>query len=522
MNKVKGIKLNRRSILKAGVAGTALSCTPIWTHGAAAACSRLRAGITGYNTINTLDPGQAALVPESYVIWGIFNSLLKFDQQMQIVPDLAESFQFSSPTVLSFKLRKGVKFHDDVEMTAEDVKFTIERLQSDEYGSPHQAKFEIIHEIRIIDPYTVEIETKEPFAPLLSYLTNTRTGSQIVPKHLLEDGTPESFATAPIGTGPFRITDLERGASVQLEAFKSYFVEGLPIPTAVEIPLIAEESAGVTALIGGTIDITSTAPFADIPQLEQNANVQVLKLPGLNNRFIQLNTRTAPFDDVHFRRAVAMAFDQQSMVDVVLFGEGTTANGIIPTSIPWASLQEKSPLLQFDPAAAQAELAKSKYGTGAEGTVLTWGSSWWKRFAEVFVLQVNQVLGVNLSVEVSEAGAVYQRLKSGDFQASIWGWLGLIDPDEYAYEMLHSTGWRNFGGYSDPEVDALLEQARRELDQAVRGGIYRQAELLILEDMPVIPCFESNVHNLLSKNVTDFEQLPYSAFGSQLAAVSSC
>lgn len=522
MTKADKTKMNRRSMLKAGVAGAALSITPLWASRGFAACGGLRAGITGFSTINTLDPGQAALIPESYVICGVFNSLVKFDDQMQIIPDLAESFEFTSPTVLNFKLRPGVKFHDGVEMTAEDVKFTLERLQNEEYNSPHRAKFEIISEIRVIDPYTVEIETAEPFAPLLSYLTNTRTGSQIVPRHLLQDGTPDSFASMPVGTGPFRITNLERGASVQLEAFGDYFVEGQPIPASVTMPLIAEESAGVTALLGGAIDITSTAPFADIPQLEQNPEVQVLKSPGVNNRFVVLNTQVAPFDDVHFRRAVSMAFDQQSMVDVILFGEGTTANGVIPTSIPWASQQEKSPLLQFDPVAAQAELVKSKYGAGTEGTVLTWGSSWWKRFAEVFVLQVNQVLGVKLSVEVSESGAVYQRLQSGDFQASIWGWLGLIDPDEYAYEMLHSTGWRNFGSYANPEVDALLEQARSELDQAARGALYRQAELLILEDMPVVPCFESNVHNLLSKNVTGFEQLPYSAFGSQLAAVSTC
>lgn len=154
--------------------------------------------------------------------------------------------------------------------------------------------------------------------------------------------------------------------------------------------------------------------------------------------------------------------------------------------------------------------------------MLTWGSGWWKRFAEVFVLQVNQVLGTNLSVEVSESGAIYQRLKAGDYQASIWGWLGLIDPDEYAFENLHSTGWRNFGGYSNPKVDALLEQAREEMDQDRRGALYREAEALAIEDMPVLPCFESNVHNLLSPKVKGFEQLPYSAFGSQFAAISSC
>lgn len=514
--------IGRRDLLKVGVSGLALSMCPLWVREAAADCGTLNAGITGFNTINTLDPAHATLIPEYYVLWGVFNSLLKFDSEMRIVPDLAESYEVVSPMLLRFRLRQGVKFHDGVEMTAEDVKFTIERIKAEETGSPHRSKFDAVREVRVIDPYTVEVETDDPFAPLLSYFTNTRNGSQIVPKHLLENGASEDFMTSPVGTGPFRIVGFERGVSVRLEAFPDYFEAGKPAPAAVNIPLIAEESAGVTALLGGTIDITSTAPFADIPQLEQDPRVKVLKSPGVNTRFVHLNNRIAPFDDVHFRRAVSMAFDKQAMADVVVFGEGRAANGVIPSSIAWASQPEKSDLLRFDPEAAKAEMAKSKYGPGVEATVLTWGSSWWKRFAEVFVLQVNQVLGTRFKVEVSESGAVYQRLQAGDFQASIWGWLGLVDPDEYAFEILHSTGWRNYGGYANPEVDALLEQARRELDQEARGALYRKAETLMLEDMPLLPCFESNVHNLLARDVEGFEQLPYSAFGSQLAAVTAC
>ncbi|MDO9523973.1 MAG: ABC transporter substrate-binding protein [Gemmobacter sp.] len=512
----------RRAILKAGVAGSTLAFLPIWAGAAEAACATLRAGITGYNVINTLDPARATLIPESYVIWGMFNCLLKFDEGMNIIPDLAESYETPTPTLLRFKLRQGVKFHDGVEMTAEDVKFTLERLRSEEFASPHRSKFAPLSDIRVIDAYTIELETAEPFAPLLSYLTNTRTGSQIVPKHLLENGTPESFATNPIGTGPFKLQSYEPGAALTLTAHTEYFEPGLPKVQMVNIPLIAEESAGVTALLGGSIDVTSTAPFADIPNLEKDKRVQVLKKPGTNSRFISLNNAVAPFDDVHFRRALSLAFDRQAMVDVVLFGEGRVAKGVIPSSISWAAAQEQPTLTMLDPAAAKAEMAKSKYGPGTEATVLTWGSSWWKRFAEVFVLQVNQVLGVNFKVEVSDSGTVYQRMQAGDVQASIWGWLGLVDPDEYAYEIYHSKGSRNYEKYSNPEVDKLLEQARSEMDQSARGDLYRQVEALVIEDCPILPCFESNVHNLLSAKVTGFVQLPYSAFGSQLANVDNC
>ncbi|MEB8385769.1 ABC transporter substrate-binding protein [Rhodobacteraceae bacterium KMM 6894] len=515
-------KLSRRAILKSGAAAATLAMLPLWAGRAEAACGTLRAAITGYNVINSMDPAQMTLIPEAYVVWGVFNCLLKFDEGMNIVPDLAESYETVSPTIVRFKLREGVKFHDGVEMTSADVKFTLERVMSEETGSPHRSKFAPISEIRTPDAYTVEIETTEPFAPLLSYLTNTRTGSQIVPMHLLKDGTPDDFATNPIGTGPYKLTNYEPGASLTLSAHTEYFEAGLPMVSIVEIPLIAEESAGVTALLGGSIDVTSTAPFADIPDLESDDRVQVLKSPGTNTRFISLNNAVAPFDDVHFRRAVSMAFDRQPMVDVVIFGEGGIANGVVPQSISWAATKEQPMETMLNPEAAMAEMAKSKYGAGTEATILTWGSSWWKRFAEVFVLQVNQVLGVNFKVEVSDSGTVYQRMQSGDVQGSIWGWLGLIDPDEYAYEIFHTNGSRNFENYSNAQVDALLEEARRTLDLGPRGELYRQAEALAIKDCPVLPCFESNVHNLLSPKVQGFVQRPYSGFGAQLAEVKDC
>jgi peptide/nickel transport system substrate-binding protein len=305
---------------------------------------------------------------------------------------------------------------------------------------------------------------------------------------------------------------------VTLAAFDGYFA-GAPKIASVDLPLIAEESSGVTALLGGQLDLTSTAPFADVPTLSANPQIRVLKQAGLNCRYFQLNTRKPPFDDPAFRRAVSMAFDREALIKAVLFGEGVASNsGLIPPSLAYAYGGPK-PLCAFDPAKAKAELAKSKYASGAEAVVLTWAQSWWKRSAEVFVAMVNQTLGTKLALEVTDANAVFTRLKAGDFQASIWGWLGFIDADEYTYDIVHTKGWRNFAGYSNAKLDALLEEARREIDRDKRGALYKQAEAVMVEDMPVIPAFCSNVHNLLTTKVQGFTQLPYSNFGDQFAGM---
>src|SRR5262249_11132009 len=137
-------------------------------------------------------------------------------------------------------------------------------------------------------------------------------------------------------TGAFKLKAWQANESVTLAAHEGYFVGGQPSLATIEIPLIAEESSGVTALKGGQIDLTSTAPFADVPALEQGKTLKVLKQPGMNCRLIPVNPRKPPSDDIHFRRAVSMAFDRNAMVKVVLFGEGVPSHGLIPPSLAYA------------------------------------------------------------------------------------------------------------------------------------------------------------------------------------------
>jgi peptide/nickel transport system substrate-binding protein len=514
----KGSGPGRRQFLGTSSAALAASHLPFAWPARAQAGATLRAGITGYNVINTLDPGKHSLIPESYIIWALFNGLLKLDANSNPVPDLAESFKAIDSSTIEFKLRQGVKFHDGSDLTSDDVKFTLERLLDEKFASPHRSKVAAIGSVQVPDRLTFRITTKEAFAPLLTFLVNARTGTQILSRKAVT-AAGDDFGKKPVGTGAFMLKEWKPGERVVLTAHAGYF-GGAPKVGTVDIPLIAEESSGVTALLGGQIDLTSTAPFADIPNLEKNQAITVMKQAGLNCRMMSLNGRKAPFDDPAFRRACSMAFDRNAMVRAVLFGEGVASHGLIPPSIGYAFGGASRPLCAYDPAKAKAELAKSKYPNGAEAEILTWGQGWWKRIAEVFVAQCNQTLGTRFTVQVQEANTVFQRHKSGDYQGSVWGWLGLIEPDEYLYEVLHTKGWRNFYGYSNPKFDDLVVRARQELDQARRGTLYKEAESLMIEDMPVIPLLVSNVHNLMTKKVQGFRQLPYSNYGDQFAGIS--
>lgn len=510
---------NRRDALKIlGAGGMGLSSLPLLQGQAFAQATTLRAGITGFNVINTLDPMKASLIPEFYVIYGVFNGLLKFNDKMEIVPDLAESFSVVDSTTLEFKLRKGVKFQDGSDFTADDVKFTIERVADEKNASPNRSKVTAISAVQIVDPHTVRIVTSKPFGPLLNYLTNTRTATQIVSRKAVESMGAEAFGRRPVGTGPYMIKDWKSNESVELVAFPGAF-SGAPKIANVFCPMIAEESSGMTAILGNQVDMTSTAPFADVPSLEKRPEVRVLKQPGLNTRYVALNNRKAPFDDVHFRRAVSMAFNRDVLVKAVVFGEGVTTPGILPPSL-WPDPKPlASDWVTFNPERARAEMAKSKYKAGQEATVLVWGSNWWRRIGEIVVGQVNQVLGVKFQIQAMDFNAAFAKAKAGDYDAMVMGWLGLVDADEYMGEMVGSKGFRNIHFYASEKMDALLERGRTEIDPQKRKVIYREAEALMLEDMPLLPCFTSNVHNLLRPNVTGFTQMPYSNFADQFATM---
>lgn len=516
--------IGRRGLLKGGAAlGVATIASGSLLARTAMGQQRggvLRAALLGFGVVNTLDPQKAALNSDFWCLSTMFNSLVKFDGKMQVVPDLAESWTSPDQTTMVFKLRRGVKFHDGSEMTSEDVKFTIDRVRDEATKSPNRSKFTAIDKVEAPDKYTVRITTKEPFVPLLTYLSNMPNGSQIICKKALLAMGEDLFSRKPVGTGAFKIKDWKPGDRLVFTAHKEYFEKGLPYLDGVEIPLIPEETSGITAILGGQIDLASTAPFADVPKLEKSPGITVAKSPGLNWRATYLNIHKPPFDDVHFRRAVSMAFDRQAIVDAVLFGEGRPMWGCIPASIPWAYQSTPRPLCVFNAERAKAELAKSNVKPGAEVKVLTFGSGWWKRWTEIFCAQVNQTLGMKFAPEVFDSNVFMQKWGKNEMDAAAGGWIGRVEADEYIGDCFHTSGSRNYGKYSNPEVDKLIEASRREFDQAKRGELIKKADDMIVEDCPVIFTLNNNAHNMWTSKVKGFVHLPTQSFGTQFPPVN--
>jgi peptide/nickel transport system substrate-binding protein len=511
------LEIDRRSILF----GLAAAATPglRWQGAAVAADNVLRAAITGYSPMSSLDPAKASVIAEFQIIWGLYETLLDFDEQMNIVPGLAESYRTLGNGDVEFKLRKGVKFHDGGEMNAEDVVFSLSRLKDPAVASPYASKLEAVKEIVAVDEHTVRLALSQPFAPLFTFLTNTRTGTQIISKKAMQRLGEAEFGRNPVGTGPFRLTEWKPNQSLTLAMHKDYHRQGLPKIATLQIPLIKELASGVNALLGNQVDIISEAPYADLARFADGKQAVIKAASGLNTRFVLLNNKKPPFDDPHFRRALSMAFDRKTLIEAALFGQAQAAHGPIPGGLAWAYDSAPSETGIFDPDRARAELAKSKYGKDATANILTWGSDTWRRFAEIFVAQTNDVLGTKLKLEVSEASTVTDRIRKKQFDAAVWGWKGFVDPDEYL-ECFQTNSWRNDASYANPEFDEIAGAARAEMDQKKRRELCIKASQILSKDCPVLFAYCENVASLARPSVQGLTVTPFGGFGAQLAAVS--
>ena len=279
-----------RRTLMASVAGltTGAGLLPFASQ-AAPEGGTLRAAMTGFTLINTLDPGKAAANPEFFVIWGMFNTLVKFDADMRIVGDLAQSWSNPDPTTWEFKLRPGVKFHDGSDLTAEDVAFTFQRIADEGFASPVRRKMAIVTSGAAVDPLLVRFTTAAPFAPLLTYLTNTRSSTQIVCKKAVQAMGNEQYARAPVGSGPWKLTEWRPNEKLTFAAHSQYFEPGLPKAAALDVLLIRDDSSAINALAAGGLEFVNAVPYGDTERVKRLPNVTFLSRPGMNARFVHLN-----------------------------------------------------------------------------------------------------------------------------------------------------------------------------------------------------------------------------------------
>lgn len=433
----------------------------------------------------SMDPMNFRHRQTETILRNVFDALVTRTPDMEIVPELAESWEQVDETTWLFHLRRGVTFHDGSPFTAEDAAYSINRtVKEGAMGgqtSPRQGLLGSVIGAEALDEYTLKIETDGPWPALLSFL----------PFHLMVPAeTGDAMIETPIGTGPFRFVEWQRGQRVVLERYDDYYGGSPEIPPVgpaqverVIFQALPEPATRLAALRAGEIDIMTDVPVDQMGAIEADPNLELLSVNGTRSFFMEMNVNKAPFDDVRVRQAINHAVDVQAIVDGVLNGLATRTPTILsPQAFAFdASLEPYA----YDPDRARALLEEAGLGGGFTMTIDTMPDN--RAAAEVIAFYLQQI-GIQAQIQSwGDYGAMIDAIQRGERDAWVDSWgNATLDPSDIAEPKLQTGGRGNYSGYSNPRVDELLTLAARTIDQAAREAAYQEMQAIIHQDAPML------------------------------------
>jgi len=439
----------------------------------------LRVGLQGDFT--TLDPHMSTSAGDRDVYYQLYNTLVGLDPSLNIVPELAESWEQPDALSYVFRLRKGVKFHDGSDFNAEAVKWNVERMVNPATGSIRRSELGNIKAVEVLEPHTVRFGLKEPDAALLATLTD-RAGMMVSRAAVEKHG--RDFARNPVGTGPFQFVEWVKDDRLRVKRFAAYWRKGAPHLDEVVYKPIPDHTVKLTALRTGTLDLVDELPPKDVGPLKANPKLRVIETPGLGYRRMELNTTRAPFSVKALRQAVAWAVHRDAVHRAVFFGLGAVAQGPIPPrSWAYETLPGYGPAP--DLAKARQRLAEGGQPSGFKFTLDIVNTPVAQKQAQIVQDNLKKV-GIDMEIALLEIGAWIEKRKGGQFDAAESLWSGRPDPDGNMFSHLTTGGANNWGKYSNPRVDELLRQARSSSSQAERKRFYAEAVRLLVDDSPLI------------------------------------
>ena len=454
--------------------------------------------------MKTLDPIYSVQFTERPVLYLVFNTLVKYGADFSIKPELAESWKLDNDGKrVTFKLRHGVKFHDGTPFNAAAVKWNIDARLDPKNASPQRGQLDpVIASVDVIDEDTVAFNLKEKFPGLLSLL-GERPGFMVSPTEWQKAG--KDFGGQPVGTGAFVFKEWVRGNRILVERNHDYWEKGLPHLDSVVFSDLAGAVVGAQRLLTGEIDYVGDLTPQDVRQLEGKPAIQLNPITVGRWYSLQWHMNAPPFDNAKLRQAIAYAIDRKRINDIVMRGKGTISNGPTPPGLWWYDAGIKSP--PHDPAKAKALLKEAGL---ADGTSLTLSTPQVAAFQQLNQLVQEQLaaVGIKVALEPASSAEWYDRMVKGVTNWSPTRWTQRPDPDGMLYILFHTKGYANTTKYSNPKVDALLDQARETYDQAERKKIYGEAQKLIVADLPMLPLFFSTEYAALRAGVHNFVWIP--------------
>jgi peptide/nickel transport system substrate-binding protein len=435
----------------------------------------------------------------SAIAGNIFNSLIKYDENLNYAPDLAESWAISNnQKTITFKLKKGLQWADGNPLTSADVLFTWKLITNPDTRTPYASDYQLVKKASAPDPLTFKITYETSYAPAL----DTWSSLHILPKHILKDEDINNtfFSRKPTGSSYYKLDDWISGQQVSLKANEKS-VLGSPLIEKLISRIIPDTSSQFLELTADNIDVMNINPiqyqrvFPARKDLQQK--VALYKELGNGYTYLGFNLKKPPFNDIRVRQALNYAIDKDEVIKGVLLGLGESISSPYKPATRWNN-PNLSPY-PYNPSKALELLQEAGFKKNNDGILMKNGKplkfeiitnqNKQREMTAVVIQKRLQEIGVDVSIRVIEwASFVNRFIKTGDFDVVVLGWSLSLDPDQY--NIWHSSqqgpGQFNFLGYSNKNVDRLLELGRKELNVSKREEIYHKFSKYLLEDSPII------------------------------------
>jgi len=463
---------------------------------------RIGADMTG------LDPAKLFNIENQTISNHIYNGLVRYEYEKSgaIVPDLAEKWDLSADgKTYTFHLRKGVKWHKGYgELTADDVKFSYDRVLDPATASRYKGEFKLVETIEVVDPHTVRIRLKSKYPGFLNKVSGYNQGFVVSRKAMEKLG--EQYATNPIGTGPFVFDSWSPKNQVVLVANKEYF-QGAPKLDRIVFRLIQEETTAEIALQRGEIDVFYALQNAEvIGRLAKVQGITVHRRTANHTINMVLNATYEPLGKPQVRRAIAHALNLKAMRDVFFNGLKGQPNWVLTSSFEESAKDLTE--WPYDPEKAKALLREAGYPNGFKLTVTSLTLQPYDKIAVLLADDLRKA-GIDSSVQILERAAYLAARGAGTPHVVITAATGPADPDQPLWNLLHSSSFPpglNTARYKG--IDELLEAAQVELDRPKRLALYRQIQQKLREDVPVVPLYNDMLFAASRAGVKNFAPDP--------------
>src|SRR3954467_12347337 len=472
---------------------------------AAGAQTTLRIGLA--EDPDVLDPSFSRTYVGRIVFSAFCDKLFDIDEKLTIVPQLALSHETSADgKAMTIKLRPGVKFHDGEPLDAEAAKFSIERHMNVQ-GSFRKSELSSVDHVEVVDPLTIRLVLKTPFAPLISQLTD-RAGMMLSPKAVKEQG--DKFGLHPVCAGPYKFVERVQQDRMVFEKFADYWnKDNVHIDRIVYLPLV-DATVRLANLKSGGLDLIERLLATDLKEVQSDSKLKLSSAIELGYQGVTLNVgkdkAKGPLSQsAKVRQALDLSLDRDAISEVVSNGEFKPGNQWVNPDHPY--YQKAFPAPKRDVARAKALLKEAGVTPPVSVDFMVSKGAETEAAAQVMQSMAAEA-GFDLKLRVTEFATSLKQAEAGEYQAYLLAWSGRIDPDGNSYVFQKTEAPQNYSAWSNKEADKALDDGRLVTDQAQRKAIYEKLTKIVLEENTLLYIYHRRILIAHTTKLEGYKQMP--------------